>query len=483
MYEECLILTLGEIHNTQKGPIFDDNLKKEVDDKIAENYHLFNPLASYVDEKGDENPIMRHISISEIKKQLSKTKGRSASGQDCIRYTVLKQCPEIVFANLEQIYNICLQTGYFPEPWKQAMGTMIQKTNKNHKITTNYRPISLLSCIGKLFEKILANRIRGELEERKFFNQWQLGYRNKRCAMEHILRLTDDALTGLQANRLGVAVFIDVEKAFDSVWHNGLRYKLMNSELPNKIIRLMSSFISDRTITVKINDEMSDEVKLNAGTHQGSVLSPLLLLMYVNDIPVDPMNNQVKISQFADDLGLWTFGPNATYVQYRIHKTLSALEKWCYKWRIKLNAKKTQLIVLKKNGRQHKKNQALIIRRRNRSCGRSNLNLLRLLSGTNWGCKPKIIMQLYKQYVRPVLEYGAIALLSAPKTTLEKIQLVQNKAIKIAYRLPWCTSKRKIHQLAEIEPIKNRFQSLANKFIHTVIRRTLRIIQTSKGST
>ena len=98
----------------------------------------------------------------------------------------------------------------------------------------------------------------------------------------------------------------------------------------------------------------------------------------------------------------------------------------------------------------------------------NRLNLLRLLSGTNWGCKPKIIMQLYKQYVRPVLEYGAIALLSAPKTTLEKIQLVQNKAIKIAYRLPWCTSTRKIHQLAEIEPNKNRFQSLAKKIIHSL---------------
>ena len=178
------------------------------------------------------------------------------------------------------------------------MRAMIPKPNKNHKITTNYRPISLIS-IGKLFEKIVANRIRGELEKRKFFNQCQLGYRNKRCAMEHILRLTDDALTGLQANRLGVAVFIDVEKAFDSVWHNGLRYKLMNSELPNKIIRLMSSFISDRTITVKINDEMSDKIKLNAGTPQGSVLRPLLFLMYVNDFPVDPMNNQVNISQFA----------------------------------------------------------------------------------------------------------------------------------------------------------------------------------------
>ena len=281
-----------------------------MDDKIAENYHPFNPLASYVDEKGDENPIMGHISISEIKRQLSKTKGRSAPGKDCIRYTVLKQCPEIVLKNLEQIYNICLQSGYFPEPWKQAVGTMIPKPNKNHKIITKYRPISLLSCIGKLFAKI----IRGELEKRKFFNQWQLGYRNKRCAKEHILRLSDDALTGLQANRLGVAVFIDVEKAYDSVWHTGLRYKLVNSELPNKIIRLMSSFISDRTITVKINDEMSDKVKLNAGTPQGSVLSPLLFLIYVNDIPVDPMDNQVKISQFADDLGMWAFGPNATYV-------------------------------------------------------------------------------------------------------------------------------------------------------------------------
>ena len=89
----------------------------------------------------------------------------------------------------------------------------------------------------------------------------------------------------------------------------------------------MSSFISDRTITVKINDKMSKKVKLNPGTPQGSVLSPLLFLIDVNNIPVYPMNNQVKISQFADDLGMWTFGPNATYVQYRIHKTLSALEK------------------------------------------------------------------------------------------------------------------------------------------------------------
>ena len=95
--------------------------------------------------------------------------------------------------------------------------------------------------------------------------------------------------------------------------------------------------------------------------------------MYVNDIPEDLINNQVNISQFADDLCMWTsIGPNATFVQYRIHKTYSVLEKWCSKWGIKLNAKKTQLIVPQKSGGQHKKNQASIIRIRNRSCGRGN---------------------------------------------------------------------------------------------------------------
>ena len=82
----------------------------------------------------------------------------------------------------------------------------------------------------------------------------------------------------------------------------------------------MSSFITNKTISVNINVKASENVQLNAGTPQGSVLSPLLFLIYVNDLHIDPLNNQVKISQFADDLGMWTFGPNNVYVQYRIIK-------------------------------------------------------------------------------------------------------------------------------------------------------------------
>ena len=226
-----------------------------------------------------ERKTMREITITEIKIQLSKTRGRSAPGADGIRYPVLRQCPDIVVKYLEYIYNICLKIGYFPKAWKQVTGIMIPKPDKDPRITTNYRPISLLSCIGTLFEKILANRIRSELEEKSFFNIWQLGYRNERCAMEHILRLTDDTFIAHEANRVGAAVFIDVEKAFDSVWHNGLRHKLMTGDPPGRIVRLMSWFITKRTISVNINDEASENVQLNAGTPQGSVLSPLLFLI------------------------------------------------------------------------------------------------------------------------------------------------------------------------------------------------------------
>ena len=123
--------------------------------------------------------------------------------------------------------------------------------------------------------------------------------------MEHILRLADDAITALARGRVGAAVFIVVERAFDSDWHNGLRHKLNDIKLLSpKIIILMSSFITERTISIRVNDKISDKVKLNAGTPQGSVLSPLLFLIYVNDIPIDPSNNQVKLSQFADDPGM-----------------------------------------------------------------------------------------------------------------------------------------------------------------------------------
>ena len=375
--------------------------------------------------------------------------------------------------------------------WKEATGTMIPKPKKDPKIVTNYRPISLLGCLGILFEKILANRIRSKLEEENFFNLWQIGYRNKRCAMEHVLRLVNDAQIAQTKNQVGAAVFIDVEKAFDSVWHDGLKYKLMNSNLPRKIVRLMESFITNRKIAVNINGTISDQIPLNAGTPRGSVLSPLLFLIYVNDIPIDPLNNNVSVSQFADDLGFWTFAKNGRIIQYRLAKTLSDLEIWCSKWRIKLNAKKTQLLLIRQTKQRNLSinlelfGEKLINTDNTKLLGvtleenlsfkahiddiakreRMRLNLLKFLSGTTWGCEPQTLMRLYKAYIRSVLEYGAIVMLSAKDQAIKKLHIIKNKAIKITFRLHQRSRTNEIHKLAEIPLIKTRLEESSTNFI------------------
>ena len=164
--------------------------------------------------------------------------------------------------------------------------------------------------MGKLFEKTLAGRIRNFLEKEQFFNKWQNSFRNKRIVILHVFRLVEETQPGFTKKWKGGAIFIDVEKAFNSVWHDWLRYKLMNGNLPRKIVRLISSFLSDRTIKVNCCNNYSEEVTLNACTPQGSVLSPLLFIIYVNDIP-DTSSLNVRISQFADDMGIWTHAANA----------------------------------------------------------------------------------------------------------------------------------------------------------------------------
>ena len=165
--------------------------------------------------------------------------------------------------------------------------------------------------------------------------------------MEHVFRLVEETQLGFSKKWEGGAIFIDVEKAFGSVWHDGLRYELMTGSLPRKMIRLMSSFLTDRTVRVNCQNNISEEVKLKAGTPQGSVLSPLLFIIYVNDIP-DLTEANVRMCQFADDMGLWTHAKNIKAVEIRLGKALSMIEEWCSKWRIKLNALKTQLVIFSK---------------------------------------------------------------------------------------------------------------------------------------
>ena len=146
----------------------------------------------------------------------------------------------------------------------------------------------------------------------------------------------------IKSNKEGDYLFNVVEELNLLVMNDDSPTFYKNITAPGDILDLaiVSRSMATRVATCEIG------LDVGSGTPQGSVLCPLLVLIYVNDLPIDPLDNQVKISQFADNLGMWTFGANNVYVQYRISKTLKDLEAWCAKWRIKLNPKKTQLIIV-----------------------------------------------------------------------------------------------------------------------------------------
>lgn len=364
---------------------------------------------------------------------------------------------------------------------------MLPKPGKDPKVVTNYRPISLLNTLGKLFEKVIVRRMHEYLRERGFFNQFQRAYLEDKEAAEHIYCLGDEIRLAKSCGWITTAVSLDVEKAFDSVWHDGLRYKLSSIGLPETLVRLLSSFMTDRTIRVRVDRTLSDPVYLMAGTPQGSVVSPLLYLIYVNDLPIQPAN-YCRAGQFADDINAWTTDANKNVTFIRLQRTLNVIQRWCSKWRIKLNVRKTQLVCFSRKGKKRTlemfgntinesdamtmlgvtfdKNCSLTAHCQSKATkAMQRVRLLRMISGKSWGANKRTLLHLYKQYIRPVLETGGVTTACTTKSNIRRLQVVQNAALRTVLRAPWRTRIEDLHGQAKIPMISDRLKELRRKAI------------------
>ena len=241
---------------------------------------------------------------------------------------------------LAQAFTISLKSGFIPIVWKVAVLCMLIKPDKPLSQTTSYRPISLLSAIMKLFEQVIEKHLRKHLEDYGFFTKYQSGFRKSKSTNDHLFRLSQTIIESFNWGEHVIAVFLDVEKAFN----NGLGYKTYQLDLPTKLCRWLSNFLVGRVIQVKIEGFLSPNVYPKAGVPQGSNLSPLLFLIYVNDMP-NPSHHQTNKSQFADDAGQCSVSKNINLAAEYLQKDLDKLARWCAKWRIKLNPEKTKLII------------------------------------------------------------------------------------------------------------------------------------------
>ena len=199
---------------------------------------------------------------------------------------------------------------------------MLIKPDKPPSQTTSYRPISLLCPIMKLFERVMEKRLRKHLEENGFFSKYQSGFRKSKSTNDHLFRLSQTIMESFNRGEHVIAAFLDVKKAFDNVWHNGLRYKIYQLGLPTKFCRWLSDFLVGRVIQVKTEGFLSPNVYPKAGVPQGSSLSPLFLLIYVNHMP-SPSHHQTNKSQFTDDSGQWAVSKNINLAAEYLNGTLT----------------------------------------------------------------------------------------------------------------------------------------------------------------
>ena len=234
-----------------------------------------------------------------------------------------------------------------PKIWKRANVKFLMKPGKDSYYNgSSYRPISLTSVLGKCMERIIHARLYAYAEHHKILDTEQDGFRKYRGTTQSLLRFTQTVLTGFSENKATLATFIDMEKAFDSVWRDGLLVKLYERGVNGTLWEWIANFLHDRSATCIIKGKPGESFQTELGLPQGSVLSPLLFNIFLSDIYSGVVCERVK---FADDGTLWTCGRDTEELADLMNRDLQNISRWTFKWRMKLNAGKTEYVLFTGN--------------------------------------------------------------------------------------------------------------------------------------
>lgn len=292
-----------------------------------------------IDSIGDLNLSRCNISISDIYEKLSALDINKGPGPDGLPPYLLKTCSFILARPLYFIFNHSLKCGEFPNFWKTSFITPILKSGDGAQVT-NYRPISILSCIPKVFENIVCDFLSACLKNR-FIDQ-QYGFLSHRSTELNLLTFTDFLTEALENGDNVHALYTDFSKAFDRVNHKCLIHKMRVLGVHGKLLMWLESYLSGRMQIVRVHNFKSFEIQIPSGVPQGSHLGPLLFNVYINDIASCFLHT--RFLMFADDLKFY-MRVGSTEDCLKVQSDLNRLVSWCTQNGMELNVHKCHLMV------------------------------------------------------------------------------------------------------------------------------------------
>ena len=428
------------------------------------------------------------ITAEEVLSVIRQAHNSKAAGMDDVPYEMMKHLGPRATEMMVHIYQRCWRGEGIPKAWRTALIKPLLKEGKDARETVSYRPISLTSCMGKILEKVVANRLIYVLEERNLLNPNQAGFRPGRSTTDQVWKLVQSASDNIHesSRKRTVATFFDYEKAYDKVWRDGLLSKMEDLEIPQRFATYVRHFLSGRKTRVEVNNTKSKEFTLKEGLPQGSSISPLLFLIFINDLPVD-LDLTTSASLFADDTSTWrrdgkVRGSDRVMTQTEVDK----ITGWAKTWKMKVNGSKTKAMVastsrkdrnwnpeLEADGapielvqdykflgvkvsadltfRSHVETVVDRCRKRNR--------VLKCMGTKKWGCSLETQRTIYVQYIRPALEYASPSWVPwISKTDVKKLQTVQNEALRSIADLALTCPVDFLHLETGIDPLQDRFR-------------------------
>lgn len=386
---------------------------------------------------------------------------------------------------ITQLFNAAIRLKIVPTQWKIADIIMIHKHGKPPHEHTSYRPISLLPVLAKLFEKLLATRLMKIITDNNLFPDHQFGFREKHSTIEQVHRVVDIVNKTFEEKKYCSALFLDVSQAFDKVWHEGLLFKI-KMNVPDSMFTILKSYLEERYYRVKHEADTSKIYPIRSGVPQGSVLGPILYLIFTHDIPT---NENVTTTTFADDTAMLVTDENPATATESLQRHIRNIEKWTKKWRIKINESKSQHIIFTKcrkiSPNIEINNKAIPQAESVKYLGmhldktltwrthiwkkRQQLNLKFRKHYWILGRTSKLSIRnkllVYNTILKPVWTYGIQLWGTAAKSNISIMERLQSKVLRSITDAPWFVSNKDIYCDLEVPTISEVIVQCSVRYI------------------
>lgn len=464
----------------------------------AEAFNQFFSEASQIDESQASNlpPVADPPNLSNLRipsqtvyEVLSMLKQNKASGPDSISPRMLKMTAISIAPSLARIFNFSLATGTVPHIWKLANITPLHKKGDKH-LVKNFRPISLLSVVGKCLERCIHKVLHSYLLENGLISQLQTAYMPETSTTCQLLDVYHRIIESMDRGMEIRFIFLDISKAFDRVWHKGLLYKLQVAGVGGKLLSWLENYLTNRAQRVVVAGECSKTTKITAGVPQGSILGPTLFILYVNDLL---LQLGPDIRMYADDVTLFVTYKNSVRAAEDLQFRIDQASTWADKWLINFNPQKS--ISLKFSRKRESDNPPVSIKDVviTESISHKHLGItlqnngkwndhiteiigraqkrVDILRGLMFRLDRRSLEKLYISFVRPILEYSDVVwdnITDQQSTELEAVQLAAARVITGGKRgsshallysdtkLQLLAERRKQHKLIMMQKIVNK---------------------------